>query len=238
MSADVTARRRGWVILATDTGVGKTFVGEHLARALVARGLAVRVRKPVESGCEQHPSAQGPTRFAEDAERLRQAAGCLEAPETVCPLRLRAPLAPPEAARREGRSLILARDLLPALDSRGTSPEDIWLVEGAGGLHSPLSDDALNLELATATGLPVILVAEDRLGTLSATLSALEALDRRGIPVDAVVLNRHAPHHPDAPDNLESLGTWIPRIAPGFRGRLLSIDRNNAKHFLAELIPA
>lgn len=238
MSRDVAARRRGWVILATDTGVGKTFVGEHLARALVARGLAVRARKPVESGCEERCSAQGPTRLAEDAERLRRAAGCLEAPETVCPLRLRAPLAPPEAARREGRSLILARDLLPALDSRNTSPEDIWLIEGAGGLHSPLSDDALNLELATATGLPVILVAEDRLGTLSATLSAVEALDRRGIPIDAVVLNRHAPSPADAPDNLESLDTWIPRIAAGFRGRLLSIDRNDAEHVLAGLIPA
>jgi len=234
----MSARRHGWVILATDTGVGKTFVGEHLARALVARGYTVRARKPVESGCEERTSDKGTSRIAADADRLREAAGHVDPPETVCPLRLLAPLAPPEAASREGRSLSLARDLLPALDSRGTSPDDVWLVEGAGGLQSPLSDDALNLELATATGLPVILVAEDRLGTLSATLSAIEALDRRDIRIEAVVLNRHLPPQTNAPDNLAALKTWIPRVAPGFRGRLLSIDRSTAERVLAELTPA
>lgn len=238
MSTPAVAQRRGWVILATDTGVGKTFVGEHLARALVAQGHTVRVRKPAESGCRERGDGAGALRFAEDADRLRRAAGEIEAPETVCPLRLLAPLAPPEAARREGRTLTLSDDILPALDPAGTSPDDIWLIEGAGGLHSPLSDDALNLELATASGLPVILVAEDRLGTLSATLSAMESLDRRGIPVDAVVLNRHTPHEPDAPDNLAALRTWLPRVAPGFQGDLLAIDRNNVGAALARLTPA
>jgi len=226
------------VILATDTGVGKTFVGEHLARALVSQGHTVRVRKPAESGCEERMGAAGPTRFADDADRLRRAAGEIEAPEVVCPLRLLAPLAPPEAAQREGRTLTLAEDILPALDPADTSPGDVWLIEGAGGLHSPLSDDVLNLELATATDLPVILVAEDRLGTLSATLSAMESLDRRGIPVDAVVLNRHVPRDPDAPDNFAALQAWLPRIAPGFTGHLLAIDRHHAESVLARLIPA
>ncbi len=237
MNATLPVRRRGWVILATDTGVGKTFVGTHLARLLTRRGHLVRARKPAESGCEEVTTDQGIVRRAADAEQLRLAAGGHERPEAVCPLRFLAPLAPPEAARREGCSLSFARDLLPAVDSRGTSPGDIWLVEGAGGIYSPLADDALNLELARATGLPVILVSEDRLGTLSTTLTAIEALEHHGIRTDAVVLNRHHRPDADAPDNHAALQHWIPRIVPGFGGRLLTVDSKNAATVLDTLLP-
>ncbi|MFW6021461.1 MAG: dethiobiotin synthase [Guyparkeria sp.] len=237
MKSAQTNDRHGWVILATDTGVGKTFVGTHLARLLTQAGRFVRVRKPVESGCEEVATDQGVTRLAADAEQLRLAAGDHESPQTVCPLRFLAALAPPEAAHREGHSLSFTRDLLPALDLGHSAPEDIWLIEGAGGIYSPLADDALNVELARATGLPVILVAEDRLGTLSTTLGAVEALERLGIRIDAVVLNRRAPQADDAPDNLAALQQWIPRIAPGFSGRLLIIDRTSADTRLGRLLP-
>ncbi|MFP4252310.1 MAG: dethiobiotin synthase [Guyparkeria sp.] len=237
MKGAKTNDRRGWVILATDTGVGKTFVGTHLARLLTQAGRVVRVRKPVESGCEEVSTGRGVTRLAADAEQLRLAAGDHESPQTVCPLRFLAALAPPEAAHREGRSLSFTRDLLPTLDVGHSAQEDIWLIEGAGGIYSPLADDALNVELARATGLPVILVAEDRLGTLSTTLSAVEALERLGVHIDAVVLNRHFPPADDAPDNLAALQQWIPRVAPGFSGRLLVIDRASADTRLGRLLP-
>ncbi len=232
-----SSARRGWVILATDTGVGKTFVGTRLARLLTRRGLVVRARKPAESGCEEVTTEQGVSRLAADADQLRQAAGGHEPPQVVCPLRFLAALAPPEAAQREGRSLSFTGDLLPALDLRPGAADDYWLIEGAGGLYSPLADDALNVELALATGLPVILVCEDRLGTLSTTLAAIEALDRRGIRTDAVVLNRHAPPDADAPDNLAALHHWLPKIAPGFSGRLLAIDMDSADTQLETLLP-
>lgn len=237
MNTPQSSGRRGWVILGTDTGVGKTFVGTHLATLLTQRGQIVRTRKPVESGCEEVTTKQGVTRLAADAEQLRLAAGGHEPPEVVCPLRLLAALAPPEAARREGCSLSFSKDLLPALDSRSGATDDTWLIEGAGGLYSPLADDALNVELARATGLPVILVTEDRLGTLSSTLSAIEVLERTGIRTDAILLNRLAPSGDETPDNLQTLREWIPRIAPDFRGRLLAIDRHSIATSLTSLLP-
>ena len=191
-------RAGGLFVTATDTGVGKTFIACSIARNWRAMGLQVAPRKPVESGC---PLRDG-QRFPEDAALLAAAAGLPpERLPEVNRYRLAEPLAPNLAARLEGNPLYLA-DLVAA----SARPADTWrITEGAGGLYSPLCEDGLNADLAEALGDPVLLVAEDRLGTLSGTLLALEALDRRGLKAVAVVLNRrHADAHP-AMDNRAEL---------------------------------
>ncbi|RRQ24592.1 dethiobiotin synthase [Guyparkeria sp. SCN-R1] len=203
---------RGWVVLATDTGVGKTVVSCALARLLIDRGLLPRVRKPVETGCEVHDGERQPA----DGIALRKAAGGRESLETVCPIRYLTPVAAPEAARRERETLQFKRDLAPILDQAlaDLSTEERVIIESAGGLLSPLADDALNVRLAEYTHLPAILVTPDRLGTLSSTLAAAESLERRGIPLAAVILNRRPqdPSDDDAPDNHASLVEWLPRL--------------------------
>jgi len=191
-------RAGGLFVTATDTGVGKTFIACSIARNWRALGLTVAPRKPVESGC---PLRDG-QRFPEDAARLAAAAGLPpERLPEVNRYRLAEPLAPDLAARLEGRPLFL-RDLVAA----SARPADAWrITEGAGGLYSPLSEDGLNADLAEALGDPVLLVAEDRLGTLSGCLLALEALDRRGLKVVAVVLNRRRKDAHPAMDNRAEL---------------------------------
>ena len=188
----------GLFVTATDTGVGKTFIACSVARIWRARGLDVAPRKPVESGC----SLRDGRRFPEDAALLAAAAGLpSERLPEVNRYRLAEPLAPDLAARLEGTPLHLA-DLVAA----SARPADAWrITEGAGGLYSPLCEDALNADLAEALGDPVLLVAEDRLGTLSGCLLALEALDRRGLQVIAVVLNRRRPDAHPAMDNRAEL---------------------------------
>ncbi len=203
---------RGWVVLATDTGVGKTVVSCALARLLGEQGLAARVRKPVETGCE----ARDGQRLPADGVALQAAAGKRESLETVCPIRYLTPVAAPEAARREGQALRFKRDLAPILDQSlaELATEERLIIESAGGLLSPLADDALNVRLAEYTGLPALLVTPDRLGTLSSTLAAAESLEHRGIPVAAIVLNRRPqdPDDADTPDNHASLAEWLPRL--------------------------
>ncbi|TVP85151.1 MAG: dethiobiotin synthase [Thioalkalivibrio sp.] len=191
-------RAGGLFVTATDTGVGKTFIACSVARIWRARGLKVAPRKPVESGCALREGQ----RFPEDAALLAAAAGLPpERLPEVNRYRLAEPLAPDLAARLEGRPLHLAE--LVAASAR---PADAWrITEGAGGLYSPLCEDGLNADLAEALGDPVLLVAEDRLGTLSGCLLALEALDRRGLQVVAVVLNRRRPDAHPAMDNRAEL---------------------------------
>lgn len=216
MSRKATANRgagaRGWVVLATDTGVGKTVVSCALARLLREQGLSARVRKPVETGCEVRDGERRPA----DGIALQDAAGGIESLETVCPIRYLTPVAAPEAARREGERLGFDDHLAPILDAAllDLGDDQRAIIESAGGLLSPLADDALNTRLAEHTGLPALLVTPDRLGTLSSTLSAVESLNRRRIPIAAIILNRRPedPAGPGCPDNLASLREWLPRL--------------------------
>jgi dethiobiotin synthetase len=83
----------------------------------------------------------------------------------------RAPLAPHLAARAEGRRVDaqLLRDGLRFWQETC----DVVLVEGAGGLMSPISDDDYNADLAAEFGYPLLVVAANALGTINATLQTL-----------------------------------------------------------------
>lgn len=194
---------RGVFITGTDTGVGKTRIGAALAHLLIGRGLRVRPRKPVESGCPTGPDGLVP----QDAAVLREAAGCTEPLERICRYRLQAPLAPERAAELEGTTLDLGR--LHAACLAGIGSGDFLLVEGAGGFYSPLARGALNADLAGGLGLPVLVVAADRLGTLNHTLLTVEAVRMRGLALAGLILNQPV-HQPDpAMDNAADLEHWL-----------------------------
>ena len=158
---------QGLFITGTNTGVGKTYVGALIARALVAAGRRVGVYKPVESGCLR----DGEILHATDAQMLWEAAGRPGDLQHVCPQRFEAPLAPPQAASLAGKTV--DADLLRSGLSYWQEHSDIVLVEGAGGLMSPLSIDDYNIDLAKDLGLPLVVVSVNELGTINATLQTL-----------------------------------------------------------------
>ncbi len=180
---------RGFFITGTGTEVGKTFVAAAMARELVGRGLRVGVYKPVASGCE------GDQLVSEDARLLWEAAGRPRSLDEVCPQRFRAPVAPNVAAAMEGRQVdpnLLRIGIDPWLEA-----SDVVLVEGAGGLMSPISDDDYNADLAADLGLPLAVVAANRLGVINDTLQTVitASVWGDGLDVAGVVLNqaREAP---------------------------------------------
>lgn len=177
-------------VAGTGTDLGKTHVACALLRAVRARGLSVDAFKPVVSGFDPDaPESSDPARLAAAMDRPGAWA-------EVSPRRYRAPLAPNLAARLEGETLAmadLAADCRTWLDARDV---DLALVEGAGGVMSPMTDDATNLDLMAALNLPVLLVAGSYLGTASHLLTALEVLRARGLTVAAIVVSESL----DAPD--------------------------------------
>ena len=175
----------GLFITGTDTEVGKTFVASLIVKQLVASGQRVGVYKPVASDCV----SDGKQLISEDAVTLWEAAGrplCLEA---VCPQRFEAPLAPHLAAIKSGR--VLDGDLLRRGIEVWADECDVIIVEGAGGLMSPIGDDDFFADLALEFGYPVVIVTPNVIGAINQTLQTLITAScfRDGMHVAGVVLN-------------------------------------------------
>jgi len=175
----------GLFITGTDTEVGKTFITALLAKRLIAEGMQVGVYKPVASACYQ----QGADLVSEDAVTLWEAAGRPDSLEAVCPQRFAAPLAPPLAAHLEGRQ-IDSKLLRHGLE-HWKKQADVVLVEGAGGLMSPIGPQEYVADLAYEFGFPLVIVAPNTLGVINQTLQTLITAStfRGGLPVAGIVLN-------------------------------------------------
>ncbi|WP_184718999.1 dethiobiotin synthase [Caulobacter sp.] len=177
-------------VAGTGTDLGKTHVACALLRAVQARGLRADAFKPVVSGFDPaEPETSDPARLA-------AALGRPDAWAQISPKRYRAPLAPNLAARLEGATLEMADLVADCQAWLADCDADFALVEGAGGVMSPMTDDATNLDLMVALNLPVLLVAGSYLGTASHLLTALEVLRARGLTVAAIVVSESL----DAPD--------------------------------------
>lgn len=184
---------RGLFITGTGTEVGKTYVAAAIVRALVASGRRVGVYKPAASGC---PLVEGRLE-SDDARALWEAAGRPGELEQVCPQIFAAPLAPHLAAQAEGRE-IDAGLLRRGLDV-WTASSEIVVVEGAGGLLSPLSDEEYVADLAADFGFPLVVVAPNVLGVIHQTLATLVVAETFPAPltVAGIVLNRPSAEPPD-----------------------------------------
>lgn len=181
-------------VAGTGTDIGKTHVACALIRAVRRRGLTVDAFKPVVSGFD--PAAPQ----ASDPGRLAQALGEPDALARISPRRYRAPLAPNLAARLEGETLNLDALTADCRDWLDRTDRDLLLIEGAGGVMSPLTDTATNLDLMAALDLPIVLVAGSYLGTVSHVLTALEVTRNRGLDVAAIILSESL----DAPDLVQT----------------------------------
>lgn len=175
---------KGLFITGTDTGVGKTLVACGLAALFKSLGFRVGVMKPAETGCAEKDGGL----FPQDASYLKQASGCEEPIEKICPYRLRNPLAPSVAAEMEGVKIDVS--LLEKLYAEISSAHDITLVEGAGGLLVPILPSFTYADLARLLKLPLLVVAANRLGAINHLLLTLEHASCRGLPILGYVLNR------------------------------------------------
>ncbi|HVU85754.1 MAG TPA: dethiobiotin synthase [Pirellulales bacterium] len=175
----------GLFITGTDTNVGKTYVAARIAAALAAAGRRVGVYKPVASGCQLIDG----NLVSEDAVALWNGAGRPGELDHVCPQRFAAPVAPHLAARSEGKA-VSAEQLRSGLDYWRVR-SDVLIVEGAGGLLSPVTEDEYVADLALDLGFPLIVVTDNALGTIHRTLSTLvvAATWREGLEVAGVIVN-------------------------------------------------
>lgn len=172
-------------VMGVNTGVGKTHVSTLILRGLrKVRALDVLPFKPFESGVEDHDGVP------QDAARLLEASGLPAALEDVCPWQLPRPVAPAAELERLDRRVSLQdiEGAAAALVAKHSTPR--LLFEGAGGVLSPLTWELDATHVARHFQAAAWLVAKDELGAISQIRTAIEALDRREIPILGVILNR------------------------------------------------
>jgi dethiobiotin synthetase len=187
-------------VTGTDTEVGKTLVTAALGHALTLCKVDIVAIKPVESGTDLG--------LIQDGVLLAQATG-QTAPTQALTL-LKTPVAPPVAADLEGVKLD-ARLWIDAVNE-ASKRHHLVLVEGAGGLMSPLTWNHTLLDLAVGWKSDAILVASDKLGCLNHTLLTLSTLTAAGIRPLGVIFN--APKNPDLStgQNAAALARFYPTV--------------------------
>lgn len=164
----------------------------------------IRYWKPIQTGIDHD----------DDSREVRRLGAC--PPDEVLGhgVRLRRPLSPHLAARWSGHAI----DLQPLLDTVGAQPpSNRWIVEGAGGVLVPINERDLMIDFMVRLGLPVVIVARARLGTINHTLLTLEALRTRSVAIAGVVMVGRP-----NPDNRHAIETYgrvrvlgeLPRLVP------------------------
>jgi dethiobiotin synthetase len=191
-------------VTGTDTGVGKTVIAVALVSMLRRRGLRVAAMKPVETGVL--PGA--PT----DAARLRAAAGDGDLPGDVGPVTYAEPLAPLVAAGRAGRPVDV--EALDAAWGRLAAQRDAVIVEGAGGLLVPLTEQVSYSALFARWRLGLVVVAANRLGAINHVLLTVHAARAAELQIRGVVVNDGTGTGPDlaTATNAAALARLLPGV--------------------------
>jgi len=161
-------------ITGTDTGAGKTFFAATLASLLRQRGVNVAALKPVCSGGR------------DDARVLQRLAAAGLSLEEVNPWHFRAAVAPVLAARKEKRQVRL-REVVTQVQ-RLAKRFEMLVIEGAGGLLSPMGEDFDSRDLIVALHASPIVVCPNKLGAVNQVLLVLAALPKKFATQASVVL--------------------------------------------------
>jgi len=194
---------QGIFITGTDTSVGKTYIACAIAQQLQQAGVNVVPRKPIESGCQLNDNELIPT----DALALKKAANYNGSLAQICPFRFAPAISPRRAAQLANQALSTHK--VAQACALNLEDDAFLLVEGAGGFYSPLCEDGLNADLAVALELPIVLVAEDKLGCINHVLLSMQAIEARGLTLSAVILNQTHEANIELMDNFNELSDLL-----------------------------
>lgn len=171
----------GLFVTATGRGQGKTWVTRGIARSLRRKNIRVAALKPIETGCTPDPK-----------DALALAHTSMEPDLVECRdfHRIASHLSP-YAATMEGAPAPPHVDRIAARIRTETSGYPMALVEGVGGLMTPIDREHTVADLAKEVGFPLLIVAKDEYGVVADILAHVKVADSFGLRVDAVVLVRH-----------------------------------------------
>ncbi len=171
-----------YFISGIDTDAGKSYCTAWYARELMQRGLRVITQKFIQTGNTGH---------SEDIDLHRRLTGTGYLPEDkeglTMPEIFSYPCSPHLAARIDKRPIDFGK--IERATRELSHRYDTVLVEGAGGLMVPLTEDFLTIDYIAEKQYPLIFVTSGKLGSINHTLLSFEAIKNRDIALDTVLYN-------------------------------------------------
>jgi len=194
---------KSFFVTGIDTDAGKTYATAWLAGQLMAKGLGVITQKFIQTGCNDE---------SEDIVAHRRLMGVpmqdVDRQKLTAPVIFSYPASAQLAARVDGRQI----DLSVIDDARHKLEEiyDVVLVEGAGGLMVPITDNYFAIDYAADRHLPIWLVTNARLGSINHTVLSLNEILRRGLALEGILYNTHFDTDPViAPDTRAFITRYV-----------------------------
>lgn len=188
--------KKHYFITGTDTGIGKTYVTAHMIQSLKAQGKTALGLKPIAAGGERQQNEDALIYLNENSLPLPY--------EQINPFFLEEAISPHLAAKHEGKTLDAA-SIVSRMQASMALPVDHVFIEGAGGVHAPLSDSETILDLMKAFKIPVILVVGLRLGCLNHALLSYHALQSAGLEIEGWIANPIDPTMDCLEENIQTL---------------------------------
>ncbi|MBQ8516988.1 MAG: dethiobiotin synthase [Akkermansia sp.] len=164
-----------YLVVGSDSGVGKTHIICALLRDLRTRGVSALGVKPLECGNRA------------DTRAIREAAATQMSLEQLNPIYLRAGADPCISAELERRTI--SADVMQQTYAAVCSSAEVLLLEGVGGWLVPLAQGVTQADAAEKLNLPIILVVGNRPGAVNHTLLTIQDIQRRGLVCRGIILN-------------------------------------------------
>ena len=177
---------KSYFITGTDTDVGKTIITAGLSRAISNRGVDVGVMKPFAAAELQSSNFQ-----SEDTEILAKASRVKDSEDLLNPEFFPIPASPYTASRNLGIDVDVS-NVLEKFQTL-TKLHDLMLVEGMGGIMTPILQDYFVANLIQDMKLESIIVTRSKIGTINHTLLTCKICEFFKLPVKGIIINNYDP---------------------------------------------
>lgn len=203
---------KSYFVTGTDTGVGKTAITAGIAGSLHNLGVNVGVMKPIATGYPQKAGYK-----SSDVTILAEAAGIKDPEDLINPVFLPIPTSPYDASKL--LSMPIDMPLILTKFKKLLSLHDVVLIEGIGGIMTPITKKFFVADMIKAMAIETIIVTRATLGTLNHTVMTCKMCKDYDIKVKGLVINnfdeKGTPAEKSAPTTLyEITGINIIGIVP------------------------
>ena len=177
---------KSYFFTGTDTDVGKTVIAAGFARAFSNRGFDIGVMKPFAAGKKHNSKFQ-----SEDAEILAKAARVQDTEELINPQFFPIPASPYTASLNLNLDVDL--ELIHNKFKELATKHDYLLIEGMGGIMTPILKDYFVANLIRDFNLNTIIITRTKIGTINHTIMTIQQCKNYGINIKGIIINDFDP---------------------------------------------